>query len=110
MAEQDRPNQNANKSKAEGERFSEQERKNVTNADRDAHPERLYDEDDSDNAGGITNRPLSDEIGNQQSLPERGTAKDQTRNPGSLRQEGDHEEGDTDPALPSDDATLNTKI
>ncbi len=94
MADQDRPNQNANKSKAEGERFSEQERRDVTNADRDTHPERQYEEDDSDNAGGITNRPLSDEIGNQESLPERGTTKDQTRNPDSRRPEGDYDEGE----------------
>ena len=78
MADQDRPNQNANKSKAEGER--------------DIHPERLYDDEDSDNAGGITNRPLSDEIGNQQALPERGTSKEQTRNPDATRKEGDYEE------------------
>jgi hypothetical protein len=92
MADQDWPNQNANKSKAEGDRYSEPERKDVTNADPDRHPERQYDGDDSDTAGGITNRPLSDEIGNQESLPERGTTKDQTRNPDSRRPEGDYEE------------------
>ena len=92
MPDQDRPNQNANKSKAEGERFSEEERKDETNAAPDTHPERQYDENDRDDAGGITNRPLSDEIGNQQSLPERGTTKDQTRNPDSRRQEGDYDE------------------
>jgi hypothetical protein len=70
MADQDRPNQNANKSKAEGERFNEEERNPVRNA----------------------NRPLSDEIDNQESLPERGTKKDQTRDPGARRQEGDYQE------------------
>jgi hypothetical protein len=88
MADQDTPNQNANKSKAEGER----DRSDVRNADRDTHPERQYDSNDADNAGGITNRPLSDEIGNQESLPERGTKKDETRDPGSRRQEGDYQE------------------
>lgn len=92
MADQDRPNQNANKSKAEGERFNEEERNPVRNADRDTHPERQYDAPDADDAGGITNRPLSDEIDNQQSLPERGTKKDQTRDPGARRQEGDYQE------------------
>jgi hypothetical protein len=76
MADQDRRNQNADKS----------------------------NDRNSDNAGGITNRPLADEIDNQEALPERGTTKDETRTPRK------YEEGDTDPAMPSDDATLNTKI
>ena len=62
MADQDRPNQNANKSKAEGDR----------------------------DAGGITNRPLSEEIENQRDLPERGTTKDHTGDPASTRREGDY--------------------
>jgi hypothetical protein len=93
MADQDRPNQAANKSKAEGERWTS-DPNTVTNADRDEHPERLYDRDDADDAGGITNRPLSDEIGNQESLPERGTNRDRTRNPDSTRPEGDYTEDD----------------
>jgi hypothetical protein len=91
MADQDRPNQAANTSKAEGERWTS-EPDTVENADRDEHPERLYDADDADDAGGITNRPLSDEIGRQESLPERGTYRDQTRNPDSTRPEGDYTE------------------
>jgi hypothetical protein len=92
MADQDRPNQNANKSKAEGERLTEPERNGGRNADRDRHPERQYQTPDADEAGGITNRPLSDEIDNQESLPERGTKKDQTSDPGARRQEGDYQE------------------
>ena len=92
MAEQDRPNQNANKSKAEGERITGEERGNAAKGDRDTNPERLYDQDDSDDAGGITNRPLSDEVENQESLPARGTTKDETRNPSARRQEGDYQE------------------
>jgi hypothetical protein len=92
MAEQDRPNQNANKSKAEGERFPQQERGAARGADRDTNPERLYDGEDSDDAGGITNRPLSDEVENQESLPERGTTKDRTGDPGSRRHAGDYRE------------------
>ena len=106
MADQDTPNQNANKSKAEGERLDERQEHLAGNAGRDTHPERLYETPESDDAGGITNRPLSDEIENQESLPERGTKKDQTRDPGARVREGDYE----DPALPSDDTTLNTKI
>ena len=58
MADQDRPNQNANKEKAEGGR-----------------PERQYPGGDTADAGGITNRPLTDEVENQEHLPERGTRK-----------------------------------
>lgn len=89
MADQDRPNQNANKSKAEGERWNSDD-DTVRNADRDENPERLYNEDDGDNAGGITNRPLSDEISNQEDLPERGTSRDSSGNPDATRREGDY--------------------
>lgn len=91
MADQDRPNQNANKSKAEGERWSSDD-DTVRNADRDENPERLYSEDDGDNAGGITNRPLSDEISNQEDLPERGTSRDSSGDPAATRREGDYVE------------------
>lgn len=91
MADQDWPNQNANKSKAEGERWTS-DADTVRNADRDENPERLYHDDDDDNAGGITNRPLSQEIDNQEALPERGTNRDRTRNPDATRPEGDYTE------------------
>jgi len=93
MADQDRPNQNANKNKAEGERWSS-ESDTVRHADQDENPERLYDDEDSDNAGGITNRPLSEEIGNQESLPGRGTNRDRTGNPDATRTEGDYTENE----------------
>jgi hypothetical protein len=93
MADQDRPNQNANKSKAEGERWESQP-DTMRNADRDENPERLYEGDDSDDAGGITNRPLSEEVGNQESLPDRGTTRDRTRNPDANRREGDYGENE----------------
>ena len=48
------------------------------------------------NAGGITNRPLDREQSEQDQLPARGRSKDT----------GPQE----DPVMPSDDATLNTKI
>ena len=71
MADKDTPNRPANKDKAEGERWR---------SDQDAIPDsesstsRGY-EDDGDNAGGITNRPLSEEVDNQNSLPDRGSSQ-----------------------------------
>jgi hypothetical protein len=91
MADQDRPNQNANKEKAEGGR-RETEQHSGRNADRDEHPERQYPKDDTDAAGGITNRPLSDEVENQEHLPERGTKRDRAGHPDSSRRDGDYEE------------------
>ncbi|MBA2301763.1 MAG: hypothetical protein H0W08_03950 [Acidobacteria bacterium] len=89
MADQDRPNQHANKGKADGERW-QSEPDTVRGADRDEHPERLYDDQGtSDDAGGITNRPLSEEIGDQESLPGRGTTRDRTGDPDATRPEGD---------------------
>jgi hypothetical protein len=91
MADQDRPNQAANKSKAEGDRWTS-ESDSVINADRDEHPERLYEDKDTGEGGGITNRPLSDEKRHQEELPERGTNRDRTQNPDGRRQEGDYGE------------------
>lgn len=93
MADQDRPNQNADKSKAEGEHWRS-ESDTVRKADRDTNPEQQYSEDDGDNAAGITNRPLPEEVEDQERLPERGTNRDQTRDPESRRQEGDYEGSD----------------
>jgi hypothetical protein len=93
MPDQKTPNQGANQSKAEGEPW-ESDPNTVGNADRDENPAQLYDDDDTDNAGGITNRPLSEEIGDQQSLPERGTNRDRTGNPDATRPEGDYTEKD----------------
>ena len=93
MADQDRPNQSANKSKAEGERWSSDDN-TVRNADRDETPEQQYDENDADDAGGITNRPLSEEVSNQKDLPTRGTARDSSGDPNATEPEGDYAERD----------------
>lgn len=77
MANQDRPNQNANKSKAEGERWSS-EQNTVRKVDHDI-PAENYPADDGDNAGGITNRPLDEEVDNQESVPARGMSRDESR-------------------------------
>lgn len=79
MADQDRPNQNANKAKAEGERSAEANR-GGGNSRRDEHPERSYPAGDRDGTGGITNRPMSEEVENQEELPERGTHKEDVLN------------------------------
>jgi hypothetical protein len=91
MANQDRANQNPDGDKAEGERWSSED-DTVRKADRDQHPEQLYDGEDSDNAGGITNRPLEEEIGNQQELPGRGTSRDSRGNPNATRSQGHYTE------------------
>lgn len=77
MTDKDTPNRPANNDKAEGERWSS-EQDVVPNSDSTS---RGY-ENDRDNAGGITNRPLSEEIDNQNSLPDRGNsqADERTRN------------------------------
>jgi hypothetical protein len=93
MAEQDRPNQAARTQKAEGQRWSS-EPDTVRNADRDENPERSYNDEDGDTAGGITNRPLPEEVDNQASLPDRGTGRRGARNPDASRAEGDYTESE----------------
>ena len=43
-----------------------------------SHPEKPIHPTNRDNAGGITNRPLSEEEQNQQQLPPRGQSKGKT--------------------------------
>ena len=74
MANPNRPNENANKTKAEGERWSSEEN-SVRKAEHDTPPED-YPVDEGDNAGGITNRPLDEEVDNQEALPPRGMSRD----------------------------------
>lgn len=69
MAEQ-LPNQNANKSKAEGEGWPPEESSAAKAAQR------------GDDAGGITNRTLEEERDNQDALPTRGTTRDESRHLG----------------------------
>ena len=94
MADQDRPNQNANKEKAEGERWSPEEESAVHSADRDENPATQYSDEDGDNAGGITNRPFQEEIRNQEEVPDRGTSRDSGGDPNATRREGDYAEGE----------------
>ena len=80
MAEQT-PNQNANKSKAEGERWTGEESSASQAAERTDVPSN-YRDNDPDNAGGITNRPYQEERDNQEALPPRGTGRHESRNLG----------------------------
>ena len=70
MADQNRPNQNANKHKAEGERWTS-DPDTVERADEN-RPAEQYEDTDGDNTGGITNRRFDEEVENQDALPPRG--------------------------------------
>jgi hypothetical protein len=65
------PNQAANKSKAEGERWKS-EPDTVEKRDRSQASERTTE---SDEGGGITNRPLEEEMRNQDLVPDRGESR-----------------------------------
>ena len=73
MADKDTPNRAANKDKAEGERWQSEEGV-IPNCE--SSTDRRYKDDDRDNAGGITNRPIGEEIDNQNTLPDRGRSQD----------------------------------
>jgi hypothetical protein len=75
MADKNTPNRSTDQDKAEGERWSS-EQDVIPNSESSTW--RGYD-DDGDNAGGITNRPLDEEIENQNSLPERGRTQSDER-------------------------------
>ncbi len=96
MAEKDTPNRTANKDKAEGDRSTAQQNTAVPNSE--SSTDRGYRDANGDNAGGITNRPLDQEVENQNALPERGLSQADERAPTD------------DVALPSNDSTLNTQI
>jgi hypothetical protein len=66
------PNQAANKSKAEGERWNSEsdtveQRDGSRSSDRTTEP---------DEGGGITNRPLEEEMRNQDLVPDRGESRE----------------------------------
>jgi len=72
MADKDTPNRAANKDKAEGERWKSEEGL-IPNSE--SSTDRRFRDDDGDNAGGITNRPIGEEIDNQNTLPDRGRSQ-----------------------------------
>jgi hypothetical protein len=69
MADPRGPNDASRKSQAEGDRWTS-----------DSEAVERYDQnsatESTDNAGGITNRPLAEEIGNQDALPRRRTSRE----------------------------------
>ena len=75
------PNQNANKPKAEGERWSPEESSATKAAERN-EVSANYDDRNDDDAGGITNRSFNEERDNQEALPTRGTGREESRNMG----------------------------
>ena len=91
MADNDNPNQSANKSKAEGDRRGSPEASATTAAERSQIASN-YEDTNDDDAGGITNRPYSEERENQEALPPRGAGRDEERNLGV----GDEVETDRD--------------
>ena len=72
MADKDTPNRAAHKDKAEGERWKSEEGV-IPNSE--SSTDRRFRDDDGDNAGGITNRPIGEEIDNQNTLPDRGRSQ-----------------------------------
>jgi hypothetical protein len=93
MADPNTPNQNANKSKAEGDRRSAEQASATRAADRNDIAGN-YSDENGDNAGGITNRPLDQEVDNQQALPKRGMDRNESRNSSpDSESEMDREEG-----------------
>ena len=73
MADKDTPNRAANKDKAEGDRSTAEQNAAVPNSE--SSTDRTYSDDNGDNAGGITNRPLDEEVENQNALPDRGVSQ-----------------------------------
>lgn len=69
----------ADRDKAEGDRSNAQDASATRAADR-SDIGGNYADVNGDNAGGITNRPLDEEVDNQESLPQRGRSREETRN------------------------------
>ncbi len=72
MADKDTPNRAANKDKAEGERWKSEEGV-IPNSE--SSTDRRFRDDNGDDAGGISNRPIGEEIDNQNTLPDRGRSQ-----------------------------------
>jgi hypothetical protein len=77
MADNDTPNRAANKDKAEGERWKSNDNV-VPESDGNAGHVK-QDDGDKDDAGGISNRSLGEEVDNQNSLPARGQRQSDER-------------------------------
>jgi hypothetical protein len=78
MADNNTPSRSSNMEKAEGDRSTAE--KNIRESESGSGAG--YRDENGDNAGGITNRPLDQEIENQAELPHRGQSKDESRGGG----------------------------
>ena len=76
MADQNTNNPDKNRDKAEGDRETVQQ--NLAAGRGEDNPAARYD-DTSAEGGGITNRPLDEEVENQDALPQRGQTKQEDR-------------------------------
>jgi hypothetical protein len=77
MADMATPNRAANMEKAEGDRSTAERHADVPNSE--SSTDRGYSDTDGDNAGGITNRPLDEEVENQNTVPDRGMSQEDER-------------------------------
>jgi hypothetical protein len=75
MADNTTPSRSANMEKAEGNRSTAEQNIQESESSSGAG----YEDKNGDNAGGITNRPLDQEIDNQAELPHRGQSKNESR-------------------------------
>lgn len=73
MADTEKPDRAAHKEKAEGDRSTAEHTIAVPNSE--SSTGRGYRDENGDNAGGITNRPLDEEVENQNALPDRGLSQ-----------------------------------
>lgn len=76
MADDTTPNRSANMEKAEGNRSTAEQNIHESESGSGAS----YQDDNGDNAGGITNRPHDQEVASQAALPQRGHSRSETRN------------------------------
>ncbi len=75
MADETTASRSANMEKAEGNRSTAEENIHESESSSGAG----YQDENGDNAGGITNRPLDQEVANQAALPQRGENKPENR-------------------------------
>jgi hypothetical protein len=79
MADKETPTRAANEEKAEGDRWtSDPDTVEVSDRYADVIGET------NENSGGISNRPLEEEIERQHNLPDRGTRRDDDRGEGDV--------------------------
>ena len=82
MADNQGPNRHADMEKAEGDRSTAEYNAAESTAavpNSESSTDRKYNIGIGDNTGGITNRPLDEEVENQNALPERGLSQEDER-------------------------------